>query len=96
MELIQISKLINEHQTELTRKAVKSLTVFGSVARGEAGKDSDIDMLVEFSQPIGLVEFIRLKRYLEQLTSTRVDLVTVDALRAEMKETILSEAVQVG
>jgi predicted nucleotidyltransferase len=74
---------------------VKSIAVFGSVARGEATPSSDIDLLVEFSRPVGLFEFIRLKFYLEVLTSCRVDLVTHDAIRPAMRQDILNEAVYV-
>ena len=80
----------------LDQFAVKSLAVFGSVARGEATESSDIDLLLEFNQPIGLFEFIRLKNYLEDLTGFKVDLVTSDALRPTMRDTILSEAFYVA
>ena len=84
------------HQADLNQRGVKSLAVFGSFARGAATDNSDIDMLVEFDQPAGLFEFIRLKYYLEELTKRRIDLVTPDALRPSMREAILSEAVHVA
>ena len=74
---------------------MKSLAVFGSVARGEATDRSDIDLLVEFNQPIGLFEFIRLKYYLETLIGSKVDLVTPDALHPALRDSILNEAVNV-
>ncbi|MEQ8958365.1 MAG: nucleotidyltransferase domain-containing protein [Coleofasciculus sp. C2-GNP5-27] len=46
---------------------VKSLELFGSVARDEAKADSDVDFLVEFSQPIGLLGFSRIRLYLEDI-----------------------------
>ena len=78
------------------RRGVKSLGIFGSIARGEATAASDIDVLVEFSRPVGLFEFIRLKYYLEEITSCSVDLVTHDAIRPIMREAILSEVVYVA
>jgi predicted nucleotidyltransferase len=81
---------------DLHQRGVKSLAVFGSVARGDATASSDIDVLVEFSRPVGLFEFIRLKYYLEELTSCRVDLVTRDAIRPSMREDILKEAIYVA
>ena len=95
MELKDISALLKSHQTELNQRGVKSLAVFGSVARGEATEASDIDVLVDFSQPVGLFEFIRLKYYLEELTRCRIDLVTPDALRPALRDSILDEAVYV-
>lgn len=96
LNLQSVSELLQARQAELRRRGVKSLAVFGSVARGEATPASDLDVLVEFSRPVGLFEFIRLKYYLEDLTHCRVDLVTDDALRPALRERILSEAVHVA
>ena len=96
MNLKTISEICRNHLTDLHQRGVKSLAVFGSVARGDATASSDIDVLVEFNRPVGLFEFIRLKYYLEELTSCRVDLVTHDAIRPTMRENILNEAVYVA
>jgi hypothetical protein len=96
MDLKTIPKLLKQHPAELHQRGVKSLAVFGSVARGEATPSSDIDVLVEFDRPVGLFEFIRLKLFLEDLTGCRVDLVTPDAIRPAMRAGILSEAVYVA
>lgn len=75
--------------------SVRSLRVFGSVVRGEADPDSDIDILVEFEPQarIGLFEFARLQRRLSELLGRPVDLVTPDALHTALRQRILSEAV---
>ena len=88
-----LERLANQREA-LQGFKVRSLSVFGSVARGEAGRGSDVDLLVEFSEPVGLFEFARLKRFLEQVLETRVDLVTPAALRASMRESVLREAVR--
>ena len=76
---------------------VASLSLFGSVARGEAAATSDIDMLVEFDRPIGLFEFVEVKLYLEMLLDVpEVDLVMPDALIEELKDDILAEAIRVA
>lgn len=72
---------------------MKSLALFGSAAKDEAGPESDVDLLVEFDRPVGLFEFIEVKEYLEGLLGRPVDLVTPDALRPTMREGILSELV---
>lgn len=96
MKIEKVSQILKEHEAELEQHSVKSLAVFGSVARGEAGEDSDIDVLVEFRQTVGLFEFIRLKAYLEKITQNRIDLVTPDALHPAMRDEILCEAIYVS
>ena len=55
-----------------------SLFLFGSVARNEAKASSDVDLLVEFSQPVGLFTLARLQIYLEKLLGCAIDLGTLD------------------
>lgn len=81
------------HRKDLSRLGVKSLALFGSTARGDARPDSDVDLLVEFDRPVGLFAFLDLKNYLERLLARPVDLVTPNALRADLREAVLREAV---
>lgn len=72
-----------------------SIDIFGSVARNEALPGSDIDLLVSF-QPgrvCGYFGFFRLKTELESILGVRVDLVTPDALKKQLKASILAEAI---
>jgi len=69
---------------------LKTLGFFGSYATGEAVEDSDIDILVEFSQPVGF-EFFDLKEYLERELHRNVDLVTSAALKPQLKAAILQQ-----
>jgi predicted nucleotidyltransferase len=89
-------EILRHHQKELHEAGVKSLKFFGSVVRGEARADSDIDILVEFSRPIGLLAFVRLKNRLSELLGRPVDLVTPDALKPPLRDGILSEAQNAG
>lgn len=91
-----IFQTLQNAKPELSRRGVQSIAVFGSIARGGFSADSDLDILVEFAKPVGLFEFVRLKLFLEQITHRRVDLVTPDALRPEMKQHILEEAIGIG
>ena len=75
---------------------VKRLSVFGSVARGEAGDGSDIDVLVAFEQRASFDLFMELKFYLEDLLGTGVDLVTEKALRPEVRRAIEKEMIDVS
>jgi len=95
MEREALFTKLREAKTVLKSLGVESMAVFGSVARGDYSEGSDIDILVVFYRPVGLFEFVRLKHYLEQITHCKIDLVTPDALRPDMKERILKEAVNV-
>ena len=79
---------------ELQTHSVRELWLFGSVARGEAHDTSDVDILVDFSAPVTLFEFLRLQRHLESVLGRKVDLVTRDALKPQLRHRILSEAVR--
>ena len=78
------------------RYSISALSVFGSVARDEAREDSDIDILVEFSQPVGLFAFIDLQQNLEALLGRKVDLGTLRSLKPRIKEQVLEEAIRVA
>jgi len=75
-EVIQILKKNNRILKE--RFKVKSIGVFGSVTRGEQKETSDIDVIVEFSEPVGW-EIVDLKEFLEELLGVKVDVVTKNA-----------------
>ena len=90
-----VSVRLRERRVTLEQLGVKSLALFGSSARDDARPDSDVDLLVEFSRPVGLFEFVRLKLVLEEILECRVDLVTPDALRESIKTEILKEAIDV-
>ena len=74
---------------------VTGLTLFGSVARDEAGPDSDVDLLVEFDRPVGLFRFLELQSHLEDLLRCGVDLGTPRSLKPRIRERVLAEAVRV-
>lgn len=73
---------------------VGALFLFGSVVRGEAREDSDIDIIVDFTKPVGLFDFIGLQERLGALLGRRVDLVTRAALKPRIRERVLEEAVR--
>lgn len=74
---------------------MKSIGFFGSYVRGEQKRSSDLDVLVEFSEPIGLFKFIELEDFLTEKLGVKVDLVMRDSLKPRIKESILKEAVYV-
>lgn len=74
---------------------VKSLGVFGSFVRQEQRADSDLDLLVSFVEPPGLLQFIELENYLSDHLGVQVDLVMQDALKPVLGRQILQEVVPV-
>jgi predicted nucleotidyltransferase len=80
----------------LARKfKVKRLGLFGSYVKGHARQSSDIDILVEFSKTIDLLEFVALEKYLAEQTGAKIDLVSIKALRPEFRPTILNEVIYI-
>lgn len=89
--LEEIAKIINQHQRELEEKyKVKRIGVFGSYARGEQIEGSDIDILVEFKEPVGFL-FIHLADFLEEILESEVDLVTPDAIKPNRRRYIMED-----
>lgn len=96
MNCEEVFATFRSHRAELKNQGVKDLAVFGSIARGDSSQSSDVDILVEFSRPVGLLEFVHLKILLEEWLGCRVDLVTPDALHPALRERILDEAIYVS
>ena len=94
MRLEEVKSTLASHHAELKGMGVKSLAVFGSVARGDAGPESDVDLLAEFERPFGLFQFVEVKQYLESILGCSVDLVTADSLHPALRDRILGEAVR--
>lgn len=74
------------------RFKVESIEIFGSFARGEQTEKSDVDLLVTFSAPYDLWEFLDLKEFLTEKLHKKVDLVPKDSLKSVIREQILQEA----
>jgi uncharacterized protein len=88
-------RVLAAHREELRAMGVERLSLFGSVARDEAGEGSDIDLLVEFvaGARIGMFEFLGVQEFLASLLGAEVDLATPASLHPRLREAILREAV---
>ena len=86
--LFEISNLKAEIQSKYR---VKEIGVFGSVARGEQGGASDIDVLVDFQEGASLFDLVGLALFLEERLGRKVDVVSKSALREELREAVLRE-----
>ena len=89
----EVLRLLAEHKTEIAEFGVKSLALFGSVARDEAAADSDVDILVEFGAPVGMFKFLEVQEFLERVLGRPVDLVMPDAIKPRLRDRILGEAI---
>ena len=75
------------------RRGARNVRVFGSVARGDSGADSDVDFLVELNQETTLLQHIALIRELGDLLGCKVDVVSERGLRRRIRDRVLREAV---
>jgi len=92
----EVIQILNDHQQDLTlRFGVKSLALFGSMARNEARPSSDVDLLVEFNRPVGLFGLYALQDHLERLLGCSVDLGTPDSLKTRIRDRVLEERIAV-
>lgn len=92
-----IDELVKEQRDEIlqiaTRHGARNIRIFGSVARGEAGPESDIDLLVEMEPGRTLLDIVAIKQDIEDLLGREVDVVTEAAISPYMRERVLKEAV---
>ena len=97
MERDEVIGFLSSHRQELEERfGVCSLALFGSMARDEAGPESDVDVLVEFRETPGLAEYMRLKFWLEDRLGRPVDLVMKRALKSWAKPGVEAEAIRVA
>lgn len=82
--LESIKKALNESKTTLTKKyPIKSLAIFGSFARNEQTQDSDLDILVDFNENIG-IQFIDLAEEIEKQLGLKIDLVSRNGVKTNI------------
>jgi len=90
-----IRQTIDTHREEIRdRYGVAWIGIFGSYVREEQVADSDVDVLVTFTTPPSLLEFVALENYLSDLLGLEVDLVMRDALKPHLSQRILEEVVK--
>ena len=89
MKQEDVLQILKQKNTELTKQfGVKSMLMFGSLARNEATQTSDVDLLVEFNCPVGYFGLFALQDYLEKLLGCSVDLGTPNSLKPYIKERV--------
>ena len=94
----EIVTILRTNREELRRDfGVESIALFGSVARGDAGPLSDIDVLVDVPKPISLFQLVALQLRLQELLNVpKVDVVLRESIFPPLRDAILAEAVRVA
>ena len=88
----KVEERLAAHAEELRSFGVRSLDLFGSIARGDARPESDVDLLVEFVEVPGFFGYVRLRNRLEEILGRHVELVMASGLHPRLREKVLREA----
>jgi uncharacterized protein len=97
-ERARVLRLLREHETELRAKGITRLRLFGSMARGEAGPQSDVDLIAEIDQSVrfSLLDLVSLQGFLRDLLDRKVDVgTTVAKMPPSMRQRFEAEAIEV-
>jgi uncharacterized protein len=88
-------RILRQHEAELRARGIRRAAIFGSVWRGEARANSDLDVLIEIdgSDRLTVFDFVAIKRAVAALFPGRVDVVDVAALKREVGRTVRRDAV---
>jgi predicted nucleotidyltransferase len=88
-----LALLSDKKESLLKRYSIREIGVFGSYVRHEQGMSSDLDILVDFEKPISLLRFVELEAELSEMTGVNVDLVSREALKPRIGESVRREVV---
>ena len=90
----EIKSILEKHKNEIEEKyKISEIGIFGSCIKGEQKEASDVDILVEFRESIGLIKFMEIENYLTDLLGIKVDLVMKSSLKPRIGKHILEEVV---
>ena len=91
--VIRILRSVTEESLLKYKAHIKG--IFGSVARGDETAESDIDVLVEFTETADLFDFVGLALFLEEKLNRRVDVVPSDTIKTESRSNVMKEAIYI-
>ena len=92
----EIRKILNNNKNYLEEKYfVNNFILFGSYAKNQQNSSSDIDLLVNFKKPVDMFDFIDLQEYITKLFNKKIDLGTVNSLKAYVRDRILKDAITI-
>jgi predicted nucleotidyltransferase len=97
LDLQHVLETLRAHENDLRRLGVSHAAVFGSVARGEAGAESDVDVLVDLDEnrPMGIFEYARVKLYIDEILEGSSDVVNRRTLKPLLRANVLHDAIHV-
>jgi hypothetical protein len=96
MTIDEIKRILISSKDDLAAQySVKSIGLFGSYIHGEQSKRSDLDILVDFTKPVGLFDLVRLEDHLSSIVGIKVDLVMKKALKPRIGKNILQDVVYI-
>mgnify|MGYP000428985205 CR=1 FL=1 len=94
--LEEIKEILNNNKEILREKyKVKEIGIFGSYVRREQRKKSDVDILVEFEEPVSLLKLVSVENFLKEIVGAKVEVIPKKDIRSELKEKILKEVVYI-
>jgi predicted nucleotidyltransferase len=93
--VLTIGEIRQRARPILDRHGARRAGLFGSAARGQMRRGSDVDILVELPHPVGLFNFVGIKLELEEALGRRVDLVEYDAIKPAIRERVLADEVPI-
>ena len=96
MDRATVIATLRAHQAALRAEGVSHVYLFGSVARGEADGDSDVDLFYDYDDPtFSLVDVVRVKRRFSEILRTKVDAMTRNSVHPRIRDEVEAEAVRV-
>ncbi len=95
--LDHVTRVLRDHAEDFRRLGAEHMAVFGSVARGEAGADSDVDLVVKVDEtrPVSLIELIQMEQRAERLLGRKVDLCDYRGLKPALRRAFAQDGVKV-
>jgi|SRR5271169_4682478 len=96
MERSEAISRLRQHEADLKRLGVEHLYMFGSMARGEASHDSDVDLFFDYQRgKLGVFELMDVKEYATRILGRKTDIMTRDSLHKTLRQAIEATAVRV-
>jgi predicted nucleotidyltransferase len=89
-----VLSILAAHREQLRSMGVGAIHLFGSVARGDDGPDSDVDLLADLEERVGLIEFQDIQEFLAGILGCRVDLVPARSLKPRLRERVWKDAIR--
>ncbi len=90
--LVEIRDILTKNKGIIQENyKVKKIGIFGSYVRGEQKEDSDLDIIVDFSEPVSLLKLVNFENFLQNITGLKVDVVPEGDIRPELRNNILNE-----